>query len=124
ISTNAAKKTRSSQKVAGACSSGLAAGDAFEQTDDDAFDDDDKEVRAHAELSRGVRRATQASFHTSHGFSEDASSPTQEAMPAPDTQPLDVDPGADEISSDGNVDPYYEARVSNTAGDVPERDLL
>nr|GFD13050.1 hypothetical protein [Tanacetum cinerariifolium] len=27
-------------------------------------------------------------------------------------------------SSDGNVDPYYEARVSNTAGDVPERDLL
>nr|GEY05271.1 hypothetical protein [Tanacetum cinerariifolium] len=173
ISTNAAKKTRSSQKVSGACSSGLAAGDAVEQTDDDALDDDgqrggskfsmedignlddvsqcehinviplrtfdlnlgldvtyplilllDKEVRAHAELSRGVRRATRASFYASHGDSEDATSPTQKATPAPDTQPLDADPGADEIASDGNVDPYYEARVSNTARDVLERDLL
>ncbi|GJS74697.1 retrovirus-related pol polyprotein from transposon TNT 1-94 [Tanacetum coccineum] len=47
-----------------------------------------------------------------------------EAMPAPDTQPLDANAGADEIASDGNVDPYYEARVSNTARDVLERYLL
>ncbi|GJY82759.1 hypothetical protein Tco_0496135 [Tanacetum coccineum] len=83
-----------------------------------------KEVEAHAELSGGVRRTTRASFNASHGVSEDVSSPAQEAMPAPDTQPLDADAGADEIASDGNVDPYYEARVSNTAGDVLERDLF
>ncbi|GJT50706.1 hypothetical protein Tco_0976863 [Tanacetum coccineum] len=47
-----------------------------------------------------------------------------EVVPAPDTQPLDADAGADEIASDGNVDPYYEARVSNTVGDVLKRDLL
>ncbi|GJZ87366.1 retrovirus-related pol polyprotein from transposon TNT 1-94 [Tanacetum coccineum] len=76
----------------------------------------DKEVKAHAELSEGVRRATRASFHASHGVSEDASSPTQKAMPAPNTQPLDAGAGADEIASDGDVDPYYEARVSNIAG--------
>ncbi|GKC31961.1 hypothetical protein Tco_1039255 [Tanacetum coccineum] len=45
-------------------------------------------------------------------------------MPAPNTQPLDADAGSDEIASDGNVDLYYEARVSNTAGDVLERDLF
>nr|GEU70957.1 hypothetical protein [Tanacetum cinerariifolium] len=129
-STNAAKKTRSSQKVSGAGSSGLAAEDGVEQTDDGTLDDDGqcdgsefamedignlndvsqyKEVGAHVELSEGVKRATRASFHASH---------------APNTQPLDADVGADEIASDGNVDPYYEARVSNTAGDVLERDLL
>ncbi|GKB83772.1 hypothetical protein Tco_0950667 [Tanacetum coccineum] len=126
-------------------SSGLAAVDGVEQTDDGTLDDDgqrdgsefamedignlndvsqDKEVEAHAELSGGVRRTTRASSHASHGVSEDASSPAQEAVPAPDTQPLDTDAGADEIASDGNVDPYYEARVSNTARDVLERDLL
>ncbi|GJR75641.1 hypothetical protein Tco_0088006 [Tanacetum coccineum] len=68
-----------------------------------------KEVEAHTELSGGVRRTTRASSHASH---------------APDTQPLDTDAGADEISSDGNVDPYYEAQVSNTARDMLERDLL
>ncbi|GKG06997.1 hypothetical protein Tco_0329966, partial [Tanacetum coccineum] len=47
-----------------------------------------------------------------------------EAVPAPDTQPLDTDASADEIASDGNVDPYYEARVRNSVGDVLERDLL
>ncbi|GJT70332.1 hypothetical protein Tco_1029618 [Tanacetum coccineum] len=86
------KRTRLSQKVSGAGSSGLAAGDGVEQTDD--------------------------------GVSEDASSPAQEVVPAPDTQPLDTDVGTDEIASDGNVDPYFDARVSNTAGDVLERDLL
>ncbi|GJS31305.1 hypothetical protein Tco_0491925 [Tanacetum coccineum] len=35
-----------------------------------------------------------------------------------------MDAGADEIASDGDVDPYYEARVSNTVGDVFKRDLL
>ncbi|GJU51739.1 hypothetical protein Tco_1221294 [Tanacetum coccineum] len=142
ISTNTAKRTRLSQKVSGAGSSGLAAGDGVEQTDDGTLDDDgqrdglgldvtyppillpDKEVEAHAELSGGVRRTTRASSHASHGVSEDASSPAQEAVPAPDTQPLDTDAGADEIASDGNVDPYFDARVSNTAGDVLERDLL
>ncbi|GJU06531.1 hypothetical protein Tco_1122961 [Tanacetum coccineum] len=37
---------------------------------------------------------------------------------------MDADVGADEIASDGNVDPYYEARVNNTVGDVLERYLL
>ncbi|GJV18263.1 hypothetical protein Tco_1363586 [Tanacetum coccineum] len=69
----------------------------------------DKEVEAHAELSGDVRRTTRASSHVSH---------------APDTQPLDTDAGADEIASDGNVDPYFDARVSNIVGDVLERDLL
>ncbi|GKE27902.1 hypothetical protein Tco_1443286, partial [Tanacetum coccineum] len=140
ISTNAARKTRSSKKVSGAGSSRLAARDEVKHTDDGALDDgdqrdgsefamedienlndvnQDKEVEAHAELSRGVRRAIRANFHTSHGVSVDASSPALEAMPTPDTHPLDADVGADEIASDGNIDPYYEARVSNTAGDSP-----
>ncbi|GKA93454.1 hypothetical protein Tco_0815440 [Tanacetum coccineum] len=155
ISTNAVKKTRSSQKVSEAGSSGLATRDGVEQTDNGTLDDDgqrdglefamedirnlnnvsqdvtyppillpNKEVKAHAELSGGVMRTTRASFNGSHCVSEDVSSPAQEVMPAPDTQPLYADVGADEIASDGNVDPYYEARVSNTAGDVLERDLL
>ncbi|GJV38331.1 hypothetical protein Tco_1410808 [Tanacetum coccineum] len=172
ISTNTAKRTRLSQKVSGAGSSGLAARDGVEQTDDGTLDDDgqrdgsefamedignlndvsqgehinviplqtfdpslgldvtyppillpDKEVEARAKLSGGVRRTTRASSHASHG-KLDASSPAQEAVPAPDIQPLDTDAGGDEISSDGNVDPYYEARVRNTAGDVLKRDLL
>nr|GEX48361.1 hypothetical protein [Tanacetum cinerariifolium] len=32
-----------------------------------------------------------------------------EVVPAPDTQPLDADAGADEIVSNGNVDLYHEA---------------
>ncbi|GJU67851.1 hypothetical protein Tco_1254110 [Tanacetum coccineum] len=154
ISTNAAKKTRSSKKGSGAGSSGQAVGYEVEQTDDGTLDDDNqrdglefamegielndvnqdvtyppilllyKEVEAYAELSEGVIRATRSSFRVSHGVSEDAYPHTQEAVPAPDTQPLDVDAGTDEIASNGNVDPYYEARVGNTAGDVLERDLL
>ncbi|GJR17114.1 hypothetical protein Tco_0965641 [Tanacetum coccineum] len=173
ISTNTTKRTRLSQRVSGAGSSGLAAGDGVEQTDDGTLDDDDqrdgsesamenvenlndvgqgehinviplrtfdpslgldvtyppillpdKEVGAHAELSGGVRRTTRASSHASHGVGEDVSSPAQEAMAAPGTQPLDTNAGADEIASDGNVDSYLDARVSNTAGDVLERDLL
>nr|GEV83611.1 hypothetical protein [Tanacetum cinerariifolium] len=95
-------------------SSEQAARDEVEQTDDGTLDDDDqcdslefamegienlndvsqdKEVKAHAKLSGGVRRATQASF-----YAEDASLHAQEAMPAPNTQPLDADAG--EITSD------------------------
>ncbi|GJU93614.1 hypothetical protein Tco_1318370 [Tanacetum coccineum] len=66
----------------------------------------DKEVKTHAELSGGARRTTRASSYASHGVSEDASSPAQEAVAAPDTQPLDTDAGADEIASDGNVDSF------------------
>nr|GEU63896.1 hypothetical protein [Tanacetum cinerariifolium] len=173
ISTNAAKKTRSSKNVSRAGFRGLVAGDEVEQTDDGTLDDDDqhdslefamedignlsdvsqgehinviplktfdpslrldvnyplillldKEVEAHVELSRGMRRAIRASFHVSHGVSENASSPAQEGVPALDTQPLDADAGADEIASDGNVNPYCEARVSNIARDVLERDLF
>ncbi|GKD42967.1 hypothetical protein Tco_1267612 [Tanacetum coccineum] len=69
----------------------------------------DKEVEPHQELPGGMRRTTRASFRAPY---------------APDTQPLDTDVGADDISSDGNVDSYFDARVSNTAGDVLERDLL
>ncbi|GJX28576.1 hypothetical protein Tco_0236655 [Tanacetum coccineum] len=69
----------------------------------------DKEVGAHAELSGGVRRTTQASSYASHALG---------------TQPLNTDAGADEIASDGNVDSYLDARVNNTARDVLERDLL
>ncbi|GKE73823.1 hypothetical protein Tco_1535864, partial [Tanacetum coccineum] len=75
-----------------------------------------KEVKAHAELSRGVRRDTRASFRTSHSKPGD--------VPASDTQPLDADAGVDEITSDGDVDPYYEARVGNTTEYVLERYLL
>ncbi|GJY96285.1 hypothetical protein Tco_0512646, partial [Tanacetum coccineum] len=173
ISTNTTKRTRLSQKVSGAGSSGLAAGDEVEQTDDGTLDDDDqrdglefavedvgnlndvdqcehinviplqtfdpslgldvtyppillpdKEVEAHAELSRDVRRTTRSSSHASHGVDGDASSPAQEAVLAPGTQTLDTDAGADEIASDGNVDSYFEARVSNTVRDALERDLL
>ncbi|GJT91904.1 hypothetical protein Tco_1080749 [Tanacetum coccineum] len=126
-------------------SSGLATGDEVEQTDDGTFNDDgqrdgsefamedvgnlnnvgqDKEVEAHTELSRGVRRTTRASSHASHGVIEDVSFPAQEAMTAPGTQPLDTNASADEIASDGNVDSYFDAQVSNSAGDVLERDLL
>ncbi|GKB81346.1 hypothetical protein Tco_0948241, partial [Tanacetum coccineum] len=173
ISNNTTKRTRLSQRVSGAGSSGLAAGDGVEQTNDGTLDDDDrrngsesamedvenlndvnqgehinviplrtfdpslgldvtyppillpdKEVGAHAELSEGVRRTTRASSYASHGVGEGVSSPAQEAMVAPGTQPLGTNAGADEIASDGNVDSYLDARVSNTAGDVLERDLL
>ncbi|GKF31550.1 hypothetical protein Tco_0101348, partial [Tanacetum coccineum] len=92
-------------------SSGLAAVDGVEQIDDGTLDDDgqrdgsefamedigdlndvsqDKEVEAHAELSGGMRRTTRASSHASHGVDGDAFSPAQEAVPAPDAQPLDI----------------------------------
>ncbi|GKB94473.1 hypothetical protein Tco_0980610 [Tanacetum coccineum] len=132
ISTNAAKKTRSSKKGSGAGSSGQSAIDGVEQVDDGTLGDDDdqhddtefamegieslndvsqdKEVEPRTELSGGVRRATRASFHASHGISEDASPHVQEAAPAPDAQPLDVDAGVDEIASDegsGSESPPY-----------------
>ncbi|GKA72793.1 hypothetical protein Tco_0779009, partial [Tanacetum coccineum] len=173
ISTNAAKKTRSSKKGSGAGSSGQSARDEVEQANHGTLDDDDqcdgsefamediknlndvsqgehinviplrtfdpslgldvtyppillpdKEVEAHAELFGDARRTTRASSHASHGVDGDAFSPAQEAVPAPDAQPLDTGAGADEVASDGHVDSYFDARVSNTAGDVIERDLL
>ncbi|GJY42088.1 hypothetical protein Tco_0429358 [Tanacetum coccineum] len=84
----------------------------------------DKEVEAHAELSGDVKRTTRASSHASHGVDGDAFSTAQEAVPAPGIQPLDIDVGADEIARASNVDSYFDARVSNTTGDVLERDLL
>ncbi|GJY34091.1 hypothetical protein Tco_0418560 [Tanacetum coccineum] len=173
ISTNTTKRTRLSQKVSGAGSSGLAVGDEVEQTDDATLDDDDqrdglefvvedvrnlndvgqgehinviplrtfdpslgldvtyppillpdKEVEAHAELFGDARRTTRASSHASHGVDGDAFSPAQEAVPVLDAQPLDTGAGVNEVASDGHVDSYFDARVSNTAGDVIERDLL
>ncbi|GKA93815.1 hypothetical protein Tco_0815801 [Tanacetum coccineum] len=134
ISTNTAKRTRLSQKVSRAGSSGLAAGDGVEQTDDGTLDDDGQ--RDGSEFSmEDIGNLNDASqglclicfsfrYFLYAGVSEDASSPAQEAVPAPDTQALDIDAGTDEIASDGNVDPYFDARVSNTARDVLEKDLL
>ncbi|GJS98580.1 hypothetical protein Tco_0819750 [Tanacetum coccineum] len=117
ISTNVAKKTRSNKKGSRVCSSGQATGDKVEQTENGTLDDDDQrddsrfamegienlndvnQVEAHAEMSGGVRRATRASFRVSHGVGEDASPPSQEAMPAPDTQPLDANSSADKIAN-------------------------
>nr|GEV77823.1 hypothetical protein [Tanacetum cinerariifolium] len=113
ISTNVAKKTRSSKKGSGAGSSGLAAGDELskltmvllmmDQRDgaEFAIEDignlndvsQDNEVKTHVELSRSMRRPTRASFHASHGKL---------------------------VSSFTFTSDY----TSNTAGDVLERDLL
>ncbi|GJS70904.1 hypothetical protein Tco_0703745 [Tanacetum coccineum] len=128
ISTDATKRTRSSKKASGAGSSEQAARDEVELTDDRTLDDDDQcdgpefamegneslhdvspGSRTASGAAWGVRRTTRASFRAPY---------------APDTQPLDTDAGADDIASDGNVDSYFDARVSNTAGDVLERDLL
>nr|GEX75484.1 hypothetical protein [Tanacetum cinerariifolium] len=100
ISTNATKKTRSSKKGSGAGFSRKVAGDEVEQTDDGTLDDDDQRV------------------------SEDVSPRDHEAGPTLDAQPLDVHADVDGFASDGNVDPYYEARVSNTVRDVLERYLI
>ncbi|GJT50343.1 hypothetical protein Tco_0976500 [Tanacetum coccineum] len=81
----------------------------------------DKEVEPYGELSGGVRRTTRTGFCVSHGR---VSSCSRGCPSSFDAQTLDVDVDVDEISIHGNVDPYYEARVSNTAGDVLKRDLL
>ncbi|GJU35270.1 hypothetical protein Tco_1183624 [Tanacetum coccineum] len=124
ISTNATKKTRSSKK---GCGEGEHINVTLLQTFDPSIGLDvtyppilllDKEVEPHVELSGGVRRTTRASSHASR----DASHLAQEVASALNVQPQDADDGGN--GSDGNVDPYYEARVGNTAGDVLERDLL
>ncbi|GJX42708.1 hypothetical protein Tco_0257698 [Tanacetum coccineum] len=140
ISTNATKKTRSSKKGSGAGSSGQSAGDGVEQADDGTLVDDDqrddaefamegmeglnnvsqdKEVEPDVERSRGVRRTTRASFRASHGISEDVSPRDLEAAPALDAQPLDADVDVDEIASDDNVNPYYEAPVEGSKSESP-----
>ncbi|GJU18688.1 hypothetical protein Tco_1146654 [Tanacetum coccineum] len=89
ISTNVAKKTKSSKKRSGAGSSRQSAGDGVDQADDGTLDDDDqhddtefsmegieslndvsqdKEVKPDAKLSGGVRRAARANLRTSHGL--------------------------------------------------------
>ncbi|GJZ56835.1 hypothetical protein Tco_0612329 [Tanacetum coccineum] len=102
ISTNATKKTRSSNKGSRAGSSKQATGDEDEvhiglDVTYPPIPLPDNEVEPHVELCGGVRRTTRASYHASRD---------------------------DGNGSDGNVDPYYEARVGNTIGDVLERDLL
>ncbi|GJW88788.1 hypothetical protein Tco_0164128 [Tanacetum coccineum] len=80
----------------------------------------DKEVEAHVELSEDVRRTTRASSHASHGVGEDASSPAQEAVPAPGTQPLDTDAGAVVgLREMANVDLIFDAELAIPAGDSP-----
>ncbi|GJS21808.1 hypothetical protein Tco_0450440 [Tanacetum coccineum] len=69
----------------------------------------DKEVKPHVELSGGVRKTTRASFCASHG-----------KLVSLLTSPLDYTKNG----SDDNVDPYYEAQVCYTAGDVLEGDLF
>nr|GEY55355.1 hypothetical protein [Tanacetum cinerariifolium] len=118
ISTNATKKTRSSKNGSRASSSGHSAEDGVKQANDD------KEVEPDVERSKGVRRTTRAGFRASHGISEDASPRAQEGTSALNAQPLDADVDVNKIGSNGNVDPYYEARVGNTVGDVLEIDLL
>ncbi|GJR22175.1 hypothetical protein Tco_0970702 [Tanacetum coccineum] len=60
-----------------------------------------------------------SSSANSSSVSEDASSPAQEAIPAPDTQPLDADADADEIPSDGHGfrKLYKDPKVCRTALD-------
>nr|GEU75208.1 hypothetical protein [Tanacetum cinerariifolium] len=115
ISTNASKKTRSSKKGSGAGSNRQAARDEVEQADDRTFDDDDQ---------RDISEIALEGIKSLNDVSQGPAFARLMAAPAPDAQPLDADVGADEIASDDNVDPYYEARVGNTVGDVLERDLL
>ncbi|GJS78547.1 hypothetical protein Tco_0728428 [Tanacetum coccineum] len=138
ISTNTTKRTKLSQKVSGAGSRGLAAKDGVEQIDDGTLDDDGQrdgsefameDIGNLNDVGQGEHinrkeELTRARSHCVSCVSEDASSSAQEAVAAPDTQPLGTDAGTDEIASDGNVDPYFDARVSNTARDVLEMDLL
>ncbi|GKC49327.1 hypothetical protein Tco_1072072 [Tanacetum coccineum] len=116
ISTNVAKKTRSNKKGVMAQSLLWRVLRASKMSA--------KKLKLMLSYLGGVRRATRANFHASHGVSKDASPYAQEAVPASDAQPLDADVVVDEIASDGNVDPYYKARVGNIAGDVLERYLL
>ncbi|GKD68156.1 hypothetical protein Tco_1322246 [Tanacetum coccineum] len=140
ISTNAAKKTRSSKKGSVAGSSGLTARDEVEQTDDGTLDDDDRrdglefameDIGNLNDVSQGehINVIPLRTFDPSLGldvtyppiFLQDKEVKAHAELSG---GPLDVDVGADEIASDGNVDPYYEARVSNIVGDMLERDLI
>ncbi|GJS25822.1 hypothetical protein Tco_0486442 [Tanacetum coccineum] len=106
ISTNAAKMTRSSKKGSGAGSSGQAAGDEVEQRIDGTLMNDDQ-ARCFDFAMEGIKSLNDVN----QSISEDASPHVQEAAPAPDAQHLDADAGVDEIFSDGNVDPFYEAHL-------------
>ncbi|GKA94522.1 hypothetical protein Tco_0816560 [Tanacetum coccineum] len=143
ISTNAAKKTRSSKKGSRAGSSGQSAGDGVEQVDDGTFDDDDQrdDTKFAMEGMEGLDNVSQGehinviplrTFDPSIGLDviyppilpDEEVEPDIEHSGAPDAQPLDFDADADEIASDGNVDPYCEDQVGNIAGDVLESYLF
>nr|GEW47296.1 hypothetical protein [Tanacetum cinerariifolium] len=67
----------------------------------------DKNVEPHADLSGGVRRATRASFHASHGISEDVSPRDQEVPPALNVQSQDADDGGNGSDGSGNDSSPY-----------------
>ncbi|GJS64119.1 hypothetical protein Tco_0678683 [Tanacetum coccineum] len=157
ISTNEAKKTRSSTKGSRAGSSGQSVGDGVEQVNDGTFDDDDQrdDTKFAMEGMEGIDNVSQGEHinviplrtfdliigldviyppillpdkevepDIEHSGGEDVSPHAQEAAPTPNAQSLDFDADADEIASDGNVDPYYEDRAGNIAWDVLESYLL
>ncbi|GJW03689.1 hypothetical protein Tco_1562545 [Tanacetum coccineum] len=110
ISNNITKRTRLSKRISGAGSSGLAAGDEVEQIDDGTLNDD------------GQCDGSEFAMEDVGNLNDVGQDTEVEARAELSGGPLDTD--AEEISSDGNVDSYFDARVSNTAGDVLERDLL
>ncbi|GJS57990.1 probable inactive receptor kinase [Tanacetum coccineum] len=107
ISTNAANKTRSNKKGSGAGSSGNAAGDEVKQTDDGTLDDDDQ---------RDGSEFAMEGIESLNDVSKDKKVEPHAELSG------DADDGGN--GSDVNVDPYHEAQVGTTAGDVLERDLL
>ncbi|GJZ09782.1 hypothetical protein Tco_0544065 [Tanacetum coccineum] len=106
ISTNVTKRTRSSKKGSRAGFSEQAARDEVEQTDDGTLDDDDQ------------RDGPEFAMEGNESLHDDGEHIRELARGVHDD-------GAENIASDGNVvDSYFDARVSNTARDVLERDLL
>ncbi|GJR34317.1 hypothetical protein Tco_1210001 [Tanacetum coccineum] len=129
---------------------GLAAGDGVEQTDGGTLDDDDQcdgsesameDVENLNDVGQGdhINVIPRRTFDLSLGLdvtylpillpdkevgAHAETVYSKGGCGAPSTQLLDTDVGADEIASDGNVDSYLDARVSNTARDVLERDLF
>ncbi|GJU49377.1 hypothetical protein Tco_1218932, partial [Tanacetum coccineum] len=110
ISTNAANKTRSNKKGSGAGSSGQAVGDEVKQTNGGTLDDDDQRDGSEFAILDVIYPLIllpdkEVELHAElSGGSHDA------------------DDGGN--GSDANVDPYHEAQVGNTAGDVLKRDIL
>nr|GEU85234.1 hypothetical protein [Tanacetum cinerariifolium] len=112
--------------------SGQADIDEVEQTDDGTLDDDDQHDGLEFVMEITKPNLMLSCLGCEEGYQgqflriscKDVSPRDHEAGPALDAQSLDADADVDGFASDGNVDPYYEARVSNTTRDVLERDLL